>query len=100
MNVLAAAIRLYQRSPVVNTAVHLSVRVHHALTPRGCRAVCPYRGQCSATGLAAAGTLGMKALPAILSRMSRCTLGEGYTGSRPGRLSMPHPLFPDDGGCP
>lgn len=91
MNVLAAAIRLYQRSAVVNTAVRLSVRAHHKLTPGGPRAVCPYRGTCSKTGLAAAGTLGMKALPAILSRMSTCDVGEGYT-----LFHLPHPMDPGD----
>lgn len=89
---LAAAIRLYQRSPVVNTAVRVSVRAHHKLTPGGRRAVCPYRGQCSSTGLAAAGTLGMAALPAILARMSTCAVGEGYTSAP----CLPHPMEPGD----
>lgn len=99
MNVLAAAIRLYQRSPAVNTAVRLSVRAHHALTPGGPRAVCPYRGQCSKTGLAAAGTMGMAALPDILARMRACSAGEGYTGVSVdpcNAIHLPHPMDPGD----
>jgi len=110
MNVLASAIRLYQRSRVVNTAVRLSVRAHHAVTPNRARAVCPHLGHCSNAGLAAAlgapaGTMGLAALPGILSRMSACTgLGEGYTRSGVDGdchelgVMMPHPME-GGGGC-
>lgn len=76
MNMLSAAIRLYQKSSAVNIAVRLGVRAHHKLTPDAPRAACPYPGKCSATGLAAANMMGMAALPAILSRMSACGVTE------------------------
>lgn len=107
MNVLSAAIRLYQKSPVVNKAVRLSVHAHHKLTPGGARAACPYPGACSKTGLAAAQLMGMAALPGILSRMSACA-PQGYdpdcnhagVEELPCKSvggCMPHPLDPTDG---
>jgi len=94
MNILPAAIRLYQKSPLVNRAVRLSVRAHHRLTPRGPRAACPYPGNCSAAGLAAANTMGMAALTGIVSRMAACNAGDCGWGEM---KMMPHPM--DGGGA-
>ena len=117
MKLLPAAIRLYQKSGLVNTAVRLGVRAHHKVTPNGYRAPCPYPGQCSAVGLEAANTMGMAALPGIWSRMRACApsteemecksvghdpdcnmisggldgCGSGFCGA------MPHPMDPTDG---
>jgi putative component of membrane protein insertase Oxa1/YidC/SpoIIIJ protein YidD len=106
MNLLATAIRLYQKSPAVNIAVRLSVRAHHKLTPGGTRAACPFPGQCSSTGLAAANAMGMAALPAIVSRMRACApraedgprCGIGDFASVDPCNAMPHPMD-GGGGC-
>lgn len=80
MNLLEGAIRLYQRSSVVNTAVRKGVHAHHRLRPDDVqRGPCPLAGRCSAEGLASARLLGASALPAILGRMSLC----GQVGGDP-----------------
>lgn len=71
---LATAIRLYQRSAIVNRMVRTGVRVHHAIRKPETQP-CPYAGECSKVGLAQAQLLGMAALPLIASRMSVCGPG-------------------------
>lgn len=68
---LITAIRLYQKYRIVNLTVRLAVRLHHRLRPAE-RGTCPLGGMCSATGLSEARTMGLRALPLIVGRMSTC----------------------------
>jgi hypothetical protein len=70
-NMLVLAIRLYQNSSLVNTAVRSAIRIHHKLTPSVSRGPCTLVN-CSGTGLAEAAELGFRALPGILSRINAC----------------------------
>lgn len=68
---LTTAIRAYQRYLIIKLGVKMMVRFHHKIVPAQ-RGPCPLGGNCSATGLAEAQTMGWRALPGILARMSRC----------------------------